>query len=123
MHSLSWLKEKVVNKLEGWKGNLLNQAGKETPIKAVIQAIPSYLMAIPSLPKTFCDSLTAIVAKFWWKTNDRYNGIHWKKFEALCSPKSMGGLGFKEFNKLNSAFCQNRCGDWPMNLHPIGLLL
>lgn len=22
------------------------------------------------------------MAKFWWRTNDKYNGIHWKRFEA-----------------------------------------
>lgn len=46
IQGLSWLKEKVINRLEGWKGKILNAAGKEVLIKAVIQAIPSYIMAI-----------------------------------------------------------------------------
>lgn len=33
IQELNWLKEKVLAKLEGWKGNLLNQAGKEVLIK------------------------------------------------------------------------------------------
>lgn len=41
IQSLNWLKDKVSSKLEGWKGNLLNQAGKEVLIKSVIQAIPT----------------------------------------------------------------------------------
>lgn len=103
VQSLSCLKEKIISKMEGWKDNFLNQAGKEVMIKAVIQAIPSYIMSILVLPKTFCNSLSSAVAKFWWKSNNNSNGIHWKKFETLCSPKAKGGLCFKEYNKLNTA--------------------
>ncbi|XP_020987484.1 uncharacterized protein LOC110275634 [Arachis duranensis] len=32
--ALAWIEEKIMNKLEGWKERLLNQAGKETLIKS-----------------------------------------------------------------------------------------
>lgn len=89
--------------MEGWKGSLLNQAGKEILIKVVIQAIPTYIMSILSLPKTFCKSLLAAVARFWWRSYGKSRGIHWSTFNKLCLPKDQGGLGFKEFNKLNLA--------------------
>lgn len=89
--------------MEGWKESLLNQAGKEVMIKAVIQSIPSYIMSILNLPKTFCNNLTSCVAKFWWKTSGKSRGIHWKNFASLCSPKALGGLGIKDFQKLNHA--------------------
>lgn len=41
IHSLKWIKERVLSKMDGWKEKLLNQAGKEVVIKAVLQAIPS----------------------------------------------------------------------------------
>lgn len=104
IQGLAWLKEKVLGKLEGWKGNLLNPAGKEVMIKAVVQAIPSYVMAILQLPKTFCDSFPAAVAKFWWQSLGKSRGIRWRKFEDLCTPKGLEGLGFKDFKKLNIAF-------------------
>lgn len=50
--ALSWIKERVLAKLEGWKGNLHNQVGKEVLIKVVVQTIPSYVMYIVRLPKT-----------------------------------------------------------------------
>ncbi|KAJ1417493.1 hypothetical protein SESBI_16548 [Sesbania bispinosa] len=49
--SLGWLKEKVIQKIGGWKESLLNQAGKEVLMKSVVQAIPSYAMAILRFPK------------------------------------------------------------------------
>lgn len=100
---LSWLKERVLTKMQGWKGSILNQAGKEILIKVVVQAIPSYVMYILYLPKTLCSSLTASVAKFWWASSGKDRGIHWKNIKILCSPKHMGGLGFKDFNSMNSA--------------------
>ena len=41
----STLKERVGQKLTGWKGKLLSMGGKEILIKAVAQAIPSYTMS------------------------------------------------------------------------------
>lgn len=101
--SLAWIKERVVCKLQGWKESLLNQAGKEVLIKAVIQAIPSYAMSMIKFPKTFCHSLCAMVARFWWSSHGKERGIHWKKWSALSVSKKEGGLGFKDFNHLNSS--------------------
>lgn len=101
--SLTWIKEKVLAKLEGWKEGLLNQAGKEVLIKAVIQAIPTYAMAMVKFPKTFCKSLCSAVAHFWWCSKEKDRGIHWKSWNALTSSKGEGGMGFRDFSALNSA--------------------
>lgn len=89
--------------MQGWKGNLLNQEGKETLIKVVIQAIPTYVMSVVQLPKTLCASLSAAVARFWWASHGRYRGIHWKARKVLCTPIDQGGMGFKDFHTLNSS--------------------
>lgn len=48
---LSFVKEKVKNKLKRWKEKALTQVGKEILIKAVTQAIPTYLMSCFKLAK------------------------------------------------------------------------
>lgn len=53
MEAYSFLLEKTISKLQGWKKVTLNQAGKEILIKSVVQAIPSYAMACFALPKSF----------------------------------------------------------------------
>ncbi|KAJ1395122.1 hypothetical protein SESBI_33649 [Sesbania bispinosa] len=70
--------EKILSKVEDWKGLLLNHAGKEVLIKLVIQAIPSYAMAVVKLPKTFCQKLNSLVARFWWNGAKGYRGVHWR---------------------------------------------
>lgn len=45
----AYLKERVWKHIRGWKEKLLSKAGKETLIKAVAQAIPSYAMSLISL--------------------------------------------------------------------------
>lgn len=40
------LKERIWKKLQGWKEKLLARPGKEVLIKAVAQAIPTYMMSI-----------------------------------------------------------------------------
>lgn len=88
--TLDWIKERVMSKLQGWKEGLLNQAGKEVLIKAVIQAIPTYAKAMIKFPKTFCQSL--MVARFWWIAHGKDGGIHWKKWSDISGSKKEGVL-------------------------------
>ncbi|PWA38855.1 hypothetical protein CTI12_AA577620 [Artemisia annua] len=61
----SFLLEKVLLKMQGWKQKLLSQAGRETLIKSVIQAIPSYTMQCYLLPKNLLNKLMTYVRRFF----------------------------------------------------------
>lgn len=101
--ALGWIREKILEKIEGWKESLLNQAGKETLIKAVLQAIPTYAMAVIRFPLNFCNKICSDIANFWWNSGGRRRGIHWKSWKFLSKKKKDGGLGFKDFKLMNSA--------------------
>lgn len=60
------IKERVLQKIEGWKAKVLSQAGRTALIKAVATAIPSYCMSSFLLPRTLCASLDASIKDFWW---------------------------------------------------------
>ena len=92
--TLSWIKEAVLKKMDGWKEKLLNQAGKEVLIKYVIQAIPAYAMTIFRFPKKFCEELCTKVARFWWAKPGKDRGVHWKKCKILSSTKKRRRHGF-----------------------------
>ena len=101
--SLSYIKERVWTKLQGWKEKLLSQAGREILLKAVVQAIPTFAMSCFKLPGGLCDEIEALIRKFFWGQKGEQRKIHWKKWEVLCKPKSEGGMGFKDLGKFNDA--------------------
>jgi hypothetical protein len=53
-HIFNYLADRVWKKLKGWKEKKLSFAGRGVLIKAVVQAIPTYLMSCFLLPKKMC---------------------------------------------------------------------
>lgn len=51
--TFSYIKERVMQRLNGWKSNLLSSAGKELLIKVFAQTLTAYAMNCFLLPKTF----------------------------------------------------------------------
>lgn len=100
---LSYLKENLHNKVYGWQTKFLSPAGKEVLLKAVAMALPTYTMACFLIPKTLCKQIMAIFSEFWWRNSKESRGMHWKSWESLCTPKSCGGLCFKDLEAFNLA--------------------
>lgn len=101
--ALSWLKDKIWQKLQGWKEKFLSHAGKEVLVKSVIQAIPNYIMSCFVLPKSFCAKISSMISNFWWRQSGRDRGIHWKNWQQLMLRKCEGGLGFRDLYSMNLA--------------------
>ncbi|XP_010666976.2 uncharacterized protein LOC104884079 [Beta vulgaris subsp. vulgaris] len=97
------LLDRIWKKLQGWKEKLLSRAGKEVLLKAVIQAIPTYLMGGYKLPTMIIQKIQAAMARFWWGSSDTKRKIHWKNWEAMCTLKCLGGMGFKDLGVFNDA--------------------
>lgn len=77
------IRSKTGNILQGWSERLFSAGGKETLIKSVIQAIPTYNMSCFKLPKGLCDKINNMCSKFWWRdVNDRKK-IHWANWKKL----------------------------------------
>lgn len=60
------LQEKLWKRIIMWGDNFLSNGGKEVMLKAVLQAIPVYVMSIFQLPDSVCDDLNKITCNFWW---------------------------------------------------------
>ena len=102
-NSFTQLKDRVWRKIQGWKGKLLSQAGREVLIKAVVQAIPTYTMNVFKLPNNLCSELERMVRDFWWGHSGEARKVHWVNWNSLCKPKQVGGMGFRELSKFNEA--------------------
>ncbi|KAL9432936.1 hypothetical protein AB3S75_027866 [Citrus x aurantiifolia] len=97
------IKLRVLNKLSSWQTRRFSNGGKEVLIKAVAQAVPSFAMSVFKIPQGVCDDIERAVARFWWGSSETRRSIHWARWEKLCSAKTRGGLGFREFSSFNQA--------------------
>ncbi|KAL6145207.1 hypothetical protein ACLB2K_055895 [Fragaria x ananassa] len=100
--ALGYIRDTILKKIQGWKQGILSPAGKEILIKAVAASIPAYPMACFKFPKTLCNQINSALARFWW-SNTSDQGVHWKDWNSLGAPKSVGGLGFRSLESFNLA--------------------
>lgn len=84
------------------EGKAVFSSYQEVMIKAVVQSVLVYSMSVFKLPVGLCKDIEAMIRKFWWGNGDRRK-IHWVKWSSLCSSKSIGGMGFRNFQKFNNA--------------------
>lgn len=85
-----YLKERTWKKLQGWKEKLMAFAGKNILVKAVAQAIPSYMMIIFMTPNTLIIEIHLLLNHFWWSLDLSVQKFHCNNWEKLCLPKVMG---------------------------------
>jgi hypothetical protein len=81
----------------------LSQGGKEIMIKAIAQALPTYIMSIFKLPMGVCDDLTKLIRDFWWGSERGKRKTHWVSWDILVRSKPHGGMGFKDMRFFNQA--------------------
>lgn len=99
-----YVKEKVWNRLQSWKGITLSRGGKEILLKSVVQSIPSYVAGMFLLPAKLCQDIEVLMNKFWWLSDvEKNQGIRWMSWDRMCVPKKFGGMGFKRIREFNLA--------------------
>lgn len=97
------MREQVWEKINTWRGLYFSFAGKEVLIKAVLQAIPSYVVSCFRLPLGLVEDIHKAMASIWWGDKGSQRKIHWCKWTELAANKANGGLGFRDIGKLNQA--------------------
>ncbi|KAL8162414.1 hypothetical protein V2J09_013903 [Rumex salicifolius] len=95
------LKERIMDRLSGWKEKCLSRAGKEILIKSIVQAIPTYIMSCFKLPEDLCSELEQLFCNFWWGDTENSKKIHWMNWKRMCFPKTKGSMGFRELESFN----------------------
>lgn len=76
--SFLFLPERVWRRVNGWNDRPMSRAGKETMLKAVAQAIPTYVMSCFKLPVTTCEKMKSCILDHWWGFEDGKKKMHWR---------------------------------------------
>ncbi|KAL9679286.1 hypothetical protein QQ045_017144 [Rhodiola kirilowii] len=95
--------EKIWRRVKDWKCKLLSSGGREILIKAVIQAIPTYMMSVYYFPRRIISEIQKLMLQFWWDKKEGNRGISWIRQEILQHKKCVGGLGLKDLAVFNEA--------------------
>ena len=98
---------------------MLSQARKEVFIKAVAHAIPTYTISVFKLPDTLCDEMTSMIRAFWWGQSNGKNKMAWLSWDKVCTPKEMGGLGFRNLKSFNLALLAKQGWRLQTNTHSL----
>lgn len=111
------LRERIWKRINGWDEKFLSSAGREVMIKAVLQAIPSYLMGCFLLPRNITDVLERAIRNFWWSggTDKKMAWLPWNK---LCEPKASGDWVFVISGVSTWLSLQNKDGDFYCIMSP-----
>ncbi|KAA3460646.1 reverse transcriptase [Gossypium australe] len=107
-------------RIESWNFRFLSMGGKEVFVKAILQAIPIYVMQCFELPKSLCSVLENIMNKYWWANGKTGKGIHWCSWKDLCYSKICGGLGFRDLSFFNKELLAKQA--WRLFAQPDCLL-
>ena len=87
------IKDQVGRKIASWKGKLLSNGGREILIKAVAQAMPTYIMSCFKLSKSLCKEMNSMMSNFWWGQKEKERKMAWISWEKLFTSKMEGGGG------------------------------
>ncbi|CAH9057532.1 unnamed protein product [Cuscuta epithymum] len=64
---LSYIKERVLKRIQSWNNRYLSKAGREILLKTVIQAIPTYVMNVFLLPDNLISEIKRLMNGYWGK--------------------------------------------------------
>lgn len=95
------LVQKILKRLDPWKGRNLTSGGRMILTNSCLSNIPLYYMGFYWLQEGVHKKMDRVRANFLWQgTEDKFR-YHMAKLEMVCRPKDQGGLGIINTKIMN----------------------
>lgn len=95
--------DRIRQKAFSWTSRFLSSAGKQVLLKAVLSAMPCYVMSCFKIPLSLCKQIQSLLTRFWWDANPEKKKMCWVAWSTFTLPKHSGGLGFRDIETFNDA--------------------
>lgn len=102
MVHFQFLIDRAKARLAGWKGKLMNLAGRRVLVRSVLSALPTFAMTVLKVPKKILKEIDKSRRRFLWAQEDELTGGKCKvAWEKVCAPVAQGGLGILDLHKFS----------------------
>ena len=85
--------DRFEKRLAMWKGKLLSSGGRLVLINSVLSSLPIFMMSFFEVPIGVLKKLDAIRSRFYWQNGQFKKKYRLAKWNIICQPKEVGGLG------------------------------
>ncbi|GAB4847064.1 hypothetical protein Ancab_039814 [Ancistrocladus abbreviatus] len=90
-------------RLASWRGRFLSMGGRLTLLNAVLTSIPVYFLSVYKMPAGVATAIDRLRRQFLWSGPSQSRSILWVRWDVVCLPKTVGGLGVKQLHAFNLA--------------------
>ena len=95
------LVDKLLHRIQGWRGKLLSLAARALLIKTCLASIPTYLHSFIKFPKWAIETLNTHMSNYLWNDIEGAHKYHLANWELVSLNKDYGGLGLPNLRDLN----------------------
>ena len=85
--------ERISSRLDGWQKAYLSFGGRITLIQSCLTHLPSYFLSLFKIPASMAAKIERLQRDFLWSGVGEGKRDHLVRWDVVCKPKTIGGLG------------------------------
>jgi hypothetical protein len=93
--------DRFESRLSNWKAKFLSSMGRLVLINFVLSSLPIFMISFFEIPAGVLQKLDAIRSRFFWQGGHHKKKYRLAKWEIICQPKELGGLGVANLDIKN----------------------